>query len=216
MFLDPQNQKKTCFLEGFWKNPPVYLGPGLLKNSKEGLGLMKNYTEETLNVSIHVTVIRFSTPCSRPRYTVRCHWIIGDGEKSCVQWLHVMSKRTSPGGDSSSPKNSRTNSTLRVPPATTSKAAVLLHDLTVFHMTSRETVLVFVRQTIREQLLPSDDLCHAVQILGAVGIWTKAQEIRKQGLARIAAVWVGVKLRGLCAAQTFEGGLGPPPPFCVN
>ena len=68
------------------------------------------------------------------------------------------------------------------------EAAVLLHDLTGSHMTSRETVLVFVRQTIREQLLPSDDFCCAVQILDAVGIWTKAQEIRKQGLARIAAV----------------------------
>ena len=37
-------------------------------------------------------------------------------------------------------------------------------------MTSRETVLVFIRQTIREQFLPSDDFFYAVQILDAVGI----------------------------------------------
>ena len=75
------------------------------------------------------------------------------------------------------------------------EAAVLLHDLTGSHMTSRETVLVFVRQTIREQLLLSDDFCCAVQILDAVEICTKTQEIRKQDVAGIAAVWVSVKLR---------------------
>ena len=68
------------------------------------------------------------------------------------------------------------------------EAAVLLHDLTGSHMTSRETVLGFVRQTIREQLLPSDDFCCAVQILDAVEIYTKTQEIRKQDVAGIAAV----------------------------
>ena len=34
------------------------------------------------------------------------------------------------------------------------EAAVLLHDLTVSHMTSRETVLVFVRQTVRDSFCP--------------------------------------------------------------
>ena len=67
------------------------------------------------------------------------------------------------------------------------EAAVLLHDLTVSEMTSRETVLVFVRQTIREQLLPSDDFCCAVHILDAE-IWTKTQEIRKRVPAGIEAV----------------------------
>ena len=45
--------------------------------------------------------------------------------------------------------------------------------LSVLEREYRETVLVFVRQTIRSQLLPSDHFFHAVQILDAAGMWTK-------------------------------------------
>ena len=93
------------------------------------------------------------------------------------------------------------------------EAAVLLHDLKVSHMTSRETVLLRAPDNAR-QFLPSDDLCHAVQILDA-GICTKTQEIRKRVPAGIEAAGE-CQVEGLCDAQAFEGGLGPPLPFCVN
>ena len=58
----------------------------------------------------------------------------------------------------------------------------------------RETVLVFVRQTVRNQLLPFEHFFHAVQILDAAGIWTRIQTVQKQIVTRMAAVLVSVKL----------------------
>ena len=63
------------------------------------------------------------------------------------------------------------------------------HGLTVLEREYRETVLVFVRETIRNQLLPSDHFFNAVRILDAAGIWTTAQVVRKQVLTGMAAFW---------------------------
>ena len=219
VFLAP-GKERTYYFRRFLEKPPVYHGLRVLKHAKESTTPI---VLTILNVSIHVTVIIFSTPCSLPRYDVRYHCITGDCEISCVQELHVMSERTSPGCDGPTPKNVRMNLTLRVPPAITSrtwkwrelnmmKLPSCVMALTVPEVTA---VLVFVRQTMREQFLPSDDFCCAVQILDAVGIWTKTQDPKascgqnRRGLCEC-------EVEELCDAQAFEGGLGHPPPFCVN
>ena len=76
-------------------------------------------------------------------------------------------ERTSPSKGCATPKNLRTNLTLRVPPAFTSKKMELtklymmklptpVMALTVPEIGHGETGLVFERQTIRNQLLPSE------------------------------------------------------------
>ena len=59
---------------------------------------------------------------------------------------------------------------------------------------SRETVLGFVHQTIRNLFLCSESFFFAVQILDAAGIWTKDQEVCEQFVAGISVVWVSVTL----------------------
>ena len=69
-------------------------------------------------------------------------------------------------------------------------------------------MLAVVRQTRRNQLLPSEHSFNAVQILDAAGIWTEAQGARKQVATGMAAVWVGVNLRDSVTREHWREVLG--------
>ena len=68
---------------------------------------------------------------------------------------------------------------------------------------------MFVRHTLRNQLLPSDHFFHAVQILDAAGIWTKAHGVRKQVVAGISISLVTVKLSDSVTREHLREVLGP-------
>ena len=125
--------------------------------------------------------------------------------------------RTGPGEDCTSPKNEldtacafcdriekmelRELNMMRLPSC--------VMTLTVSEMKSRVTVLVSARNNIRDQLLPADRFFHAVQILDAVGIWTKVKEVRKQVVPGIAAVF-SVKLSDSVTREHLREVLGHP------
>ena len=81
--------------------------------------------------------------------------------------------------------------------------------LTVSETGSREAVLVFVRQTIRNQSFPSDHLVFAVQILDAVGIWTKGRGSPKASCGRISSGLGECQVERTCEARTLREVLGP-------
>jgi len=59
----------------------------------------------------------------------------------------------------------------------------------------RREVLVFLRQTVTDQLMPTDHFLFAVQVLDAVAVWTSLDE-PQQVVAAVAAVFMCAKLHG--------------------
>ena len=70
-------------------------------------------------------------------------------------------------------------------------------------MERRREVLVFLRQTVTDQLMPTDHFFFAVQVLDAAGVWTSLDE-RHQMMAAVAALYMCAKLHG---AQDMAGEL---------
>jgi len=58
----------------------------------------------------------------------------------------------------------------------------------------RREVLIFLRQTVTDQLMPTDHFFFAVQVLDAAGVWTSLDE-RHQVVAAVAALYMGAKLQ---------------------
>jgi len=59
----------------------------------------------------------------------------------------------------------------------------------------RREVLVFLRQTVTDQLMPTDHFFFAVQVLDAAGVWASLDEPR-QVVAAVAALYMCAKLHG--------------------
>jgi len=57
----------------------------------------------------------------------------------------------------------------------------------------RREVLIFLRQTVTDQLMPTDHFFFAVQVLDAAGVWTSLDE-RHQVVAAVAALYMCAKL----------------------
>ena len=114
-FSDDLRERHSVFLDlvsGFFEEPSRISCPGTNEKDK---GKHHSSHHQHLN---HVIIS--STPCTRPRCDVSCQWLRSDCEQSCLQRLRVMFDRAGLGGDCSTPKNLRTNLTLRVPSTITS------------------------------------------------------------------------------------------------
>mmetsp|Transcript_24925 Transcript_24925/g.65450 ORF Transcript_24925/g.65450 Transcript_24925/m.65450 type:complete len:231 (-) Transcript_24925:476-1168(-) len=57
----------------------------------------------------------------------------------------------------------------------------------------RREVLIFLRQTVTDQLMPTDHFFFVVQVLDAAGVWTSLDE-RHQVVAAVAALYMCAKL----------------------
>mmetsp|Transcript_24924 Transcript_24924/g.65447 ORF Transcript_24924/g.65447 Transcript_24924/m.65447 type:complete len:232 (-) Transcript_24924:476-1171(-) len=58
----------------------------------------------------------------------------------------------------------------------------------------RREVLIFLRQAVTDQLMPTDHFFFAVQVLDAAGVWTSLDE-PQQVVAAVAALYMGAKLQ---------------------